>query len=138
MASLPMASQFSKSASSSSLSPTSISKHDYDVFLSFCREDEGKIFTDHLYAALVEKGLHPFKEAISASESLMAIEKSKFSLLYSPETMPIMSLFLRFSIMCMHLTCGNKCKVTEKHFPNMFLTEAEAGNLTGYVLDHEM
>ena len=77
MTSLPMASQFNKLASSSSVSPTSISKHDYDVFLSFCREDEGKFFTDHLYAALVEKGLHPFKEAISASESLMAIEKSK-------------------------------------------------------------
>ena len=62
MTSLPMASQFSKSASSSSVSPTSISKHDYDVFLSFCREDEGNFFTDHLDAALVEKGFIPLKK----------------------------------------------------------------------------
>ncbi|XP_034674462.1 disease resistance protein RPV1-like [Vitis riparia] len=83
-----MASQISKTASSSSsssMSPTSISKDEYDVFLSFSREDIGKSFADHLYAALVKKGLHPFREAIGkpeskeaiSSESLMAIEKSK-------------------------------------------------------------
>ena len=69
-----MASQFSKLASSSSIS---ISKYDYDVFLSFCQEDVCKSFADHLYSALVKKGLHPFREATSASESLKAIEKSK-------------------------------------------------------------
>ena len=82
-----MASQISKTASysSSSMSPTSISKDEYDIFLSFSREDIGKSFADHLYAALVKKGLHPFREAIGkpeskeaiSSESLMAIEKSK-------------------------------------------------------------
>ena len=70
-----MAPQSSKSASSSS--SISISKYDYDVFLSFCREDVGRSFADHLYAALVKKGLRPFREATSASESLKAIEKSK-------------------------------------------------------------
>ena len=53
------------------------SKYDYDVFLSFCREDVCKSFADHLYSALVKKGLHPFRESTSASESLKAIEKSK-------------------------------------------------------------
>ena len=72
-----MASQSSKSASSSTSSSISISKYDYDVFLSFCREDVGKSFADHLYAALVKKGLNPFREATSASESSMSIEKSK-------------------------------------------------------------
>ena len=83
---LTMDSQISTTASSSSsISPTSISKDEYDVFLSFSWEDIGKSFADHLYAALVRKGLRPFREAIGkpeskeaiASESLMAIEKSK-------------------------------------------------------------
>ena len=88
MCSLTMDSQINTTASSSSsISPTSISKDEYDVFLSFSWEDIGKSFADHLYAALVKKGLHSFsfredigksesKEAIT-SESLMAIEKSK-------------------------------------------------------------
>ena len=83
---LTMDSQINTTASSSSsISPTSISKDEYDVFLSFSWEDIGKSFADHLYAALVKKGLHPFREAIGkpeskeaiSSESLMAIEKSK-------------------------------------------------------------
>ena len=81
-----MASQFSKTTSSSPVSPTSTSKHEYDVLLSFSWEDIGESFADHLYAALVEKGFHPFRDAIGkphlskraiASESLMTIEKSK-------------------------------------------------------------
>ncbi|KAL6317044.1 hypothetical protein AAG906_026832 [Vitis piasezkii] len=82
-----MDSQISKTASSSSssISPTSISKDEYDVFLSFSWEDIGTSFADHLYAALVKKGLRSFREAIGkpeskeaiTSESLMAIEKSK-------------------------------------------------------------
>ena len=72
-----MASQSSKSASSSTSSSISISKYDYDVFLSFCWPDVGQSFADHLYAALVKKGLNPFREATSASESSMSIEKSK-------------------------------------------------------------
>ena len=72
-----MASQSSKSASSSTFSSISISKYDYDVFLSFCWTDVGQSFADHLYAALVKKGLHPFKGDIFVSESSMAIEKSK-------------------------------------------------------------
>ncbi|KAJ9675895.1 hypothetical protein PVL29_024726 [Vitis rotundifolia] len=77
-----MASQISKTASS--ISPTSISKHEYDVFMSFSWKDTGNSFADRLYAALVKKGLHPFREAIGkpddkedSAESLMAIEKSK-------------------------------------------------------------
>ncbi|RVW64060.1 TMV resistance protein N [Vitis vinifera] len=81
-----MDSQISTTASSSSsISPTSISKDEYDVFLSFSWEDIGTSFADRLYAALVRKGLRPFREAIGkpeskeaiASESLMAIQKSK-------------------------------------------------------------
>ena len=128
-----MASQSSKSASSSSIS---ISKYDYDVFLSFCREDVGRSFADHLYAALVKKGLRPFREATSASESLKAIEKSKaFIVMFSrnyddfnnllPELVKSSGIekqrenqFFRFSTVWIHLTCGNKGAVMVKHFPN--------------------
>ena len=74
-----------KASSSSSISPTSISKDEYDVFLSFSWEDIGKSFAGHLYVALVSQGLRSFTEDIGkpeskkaiTSESLMAIEKSK-------------------------------------------------------------
>ena len=81
-----MDSQISTTASSSSsISPTSISKDKYDVFLSFSWEEIGTRFADHLYAALVKNGFRSFREDIGkpeskeaiTSESLMAIKKSK-------------------------------------------------------------
>ncbi|KAM7469340.1 hypothetical protein LguiA_007523 [Lonicera macranthoides] len=55
-------------ASSSSLSPsptsssTSKSSYTYDVFLSFRGKDTRKNFSDHLYAALVNKGFRTFRD----------------------------------------------------------------------------
>jgi hypothetical protein len=34
----------------------------YDVFLSYRGEDTGKTFTDHLYTALVQAGIHTFRD----------------------------------------------------------------------------
>ncbi|KAK9062762.1 hypothetical protein SSX86_019952 [Deinandra increscens subsp. villosa] len=72
------------SASSSSSKPTG--GWTYDVFLSFRGEDTRNNFVDHLYAALVQKGIHTFKddemihrgESIS-SELMRAIEESRFA-----------------------------------------------------------
>ncbi|XP_028066981.1 TMV resistance protein N-like [Camellia sinensis] len=47
------------SASSSSLAPP---RWSYDVFLSFRGKDTRKNFTDHLYAALVQAGIHTFRD----------------------------------------------------------------------------
>ncbi|KAJ6951285.1 TMV resistance protein N [Populus alba x Populus x berolinensis] len=51
-------SEFSFSSSSSS------SRHrwNYDVFLSFRGEDTRKNFTDHLYTALIQAGIHTFRD----------------------------------------------------------------------------
>lgn len=59
----------------------------FDVFLSFRGEDTRKNFTDHLYTALVQAGIHTFRdndelprgEEISA-QILKAIQESKISL----------------------------------------------------------
>ncbi|KAJ6858006.1 TMV resistance protein N isoform X1 [Populus alba x Populus x berolinensis] len=59
----------------------------YDVFLSFRGEDTRKTFTDHLYAALVQAGIHTFRdddelprgEEIS-HHLLRAIQESKISI----------------------------------------------------------
>ncbi|XVE81453.1 hypothetical protein DITRI_Ditri15bG0065100 [Diplodiscus trichospermus] len=40
----------------------SISRCTYDVFLSFRGEDTRKSFTDHLYTALVQAGIHTFRD----------------------------------------------------------------------------
>lgn len=60
----------------------------YDVFLSFRGEDTRKTFTDHLYAALLRKGIRTFQddrklqrgESIAAGIS-KAIQQSKSSLI---------------------------------------------------------
>ncbi|XP_050286581.1 disease resistance protein RUN1-like [Quercus robur] len=78
-----MASLTSEIASSSSLP-----KWEYDVFLSFRGEDTRNNFTDHLYAALDQKGIRTFRDderlergkSIS-TELLNAIEKSKFAII---------------------------------------------------------
>jgi hypothetical protein len=59
----------------------------YDVFLSFRGEDTRKTFTDHLYTALVQAGIHTFRdddelprgEEIS-KHLLKAIQESKISI----------------------------------------------------------
>ncbi|XP_052305326.1 disease resistance protein RUN1 isoform X2 [Populus trichocarpa] len=59
----------------------------YDVFLSFRGEDTRKTFTDHLYSALVQAGIHAFRddddlprgEEIS-DHLLRAIQESKISI----------------------------------------------------------
>ncbi|KAJ4721639.1 TIR-NBS disease resistance-like protein [Melia azedarach] len=63
----------------------SFSQWKYDVFLSFSGKDTRKNFTDHLYAALNQKGINVFKDdkelergrSISL-ELYKAIEESKF------------------------------------------------------------
>ncbi|KAK1415885.1 hypothetical protein QVD17_31673 [Tagetes erecta] len=53
----------SSSSSSRHLMPTSISQSwKYDVFLSFRGEDTRKNFVGHLYAALVQQGIHTYKD----------------------------------------------------------------------------
>ncbi|RVW82217.1 TMV resistance protein N [Vitis vinifera] len=63
----------------------------HDVFLSFRGEDTGFTFTDHLYKALVGRGIRTFRdnqlrigEAI-ALELLKAIEESRFSIIVFSE-----------------------------------------------------
>ncbi|KAJ6964667.1 disease resistance protein RUN1-like [Populus alba x Populus x berolinensis] len=59
----------------------------YDVFLSFRGEDTRKTFTDHLYTALVQAGIHTFRdddELLRGEEIsghlLRAIQESKISI----------------------------------------------------------
>ncbi|XP_050253164.1 disease resistance protein RUN1-like isoform X3 [Quercus robur] len=72
----------SSSSSSSSLK--------YDVFLSFCRVDTFKNFTDHLYIALRQKGIITFRDdddeileqgKYISSQLLKAIEESKYAII---------------------------------------------------------
>ncbi|KAL4639462.1 hypothetical protein ACB092_03G220300 [Castanea dentata] len=79
-----MALMGTKSASSSSSS--TMSGWTYDVFLSFRGSDTRKFFTDHLYAALNQKGIFTFRDdeklergTFIAPELLRAIEESRFA-----------------------------------------------------------
>nr|XP_023873789.1 TMV resistance protein N-like [Quercus suber] len=79
-----MASITSEIASSSS----SLPKWEYDVFLSFRGEDTRINFTDHLYAALDQRGIRTFRDDERlergkpiSTELLNAIEKSKFAII---------------------------------------------------------
>ena len=81
------ASSFTPSSSSTPSTPQRI----HDVFLSFRGEDTGFTFTDHLYKALVGRGIRTFRdnqlrigEAI-ALELLKAIEESRFSIIVFSE-----------------------------------------------------
>ena len=58
----------------------------YDVFLSFRGTDTRTKFTDHLYAALKQKGIFTFRDdeelergTIISSELMKAIEESRFA-----------------------------------------------------------
>ncbi|KAM7516030.1 hypothetical protein LguiA_005613 [Lonicera macranthoides] len=66
---------------------SSSSGHRYQVFLSFRGKDTRKNFTDHLYTALVQAGIHTFKDEHElqrgkniANELHKAIEESKIAL----------------------------------------------------------
>ncbi|KAL6315879.1 hypothetical protein AAG906_012215 [Vitis piasezkii] len=79
-----MASANRRRASSSS---TPVRPWDYEVFLSFRGEDTRRNFTDHLYAALIRKGIVTFRddEGLSRGEEIApslvtAIEKSRCAL----------------------------------------------------------
>ena len=75
----------------SASSTPSIPQRIHDVFLSFKGNDTGFTFTDHLYKALVGRGIRTFRdnqlrigEAI-ALELLKAIEESRFSIIVFSE-----------------------------------------------------
>lgn len=64
---------------------SSSTKWSYDIFLSFRGKDTRTNFTDHLYTALVEKGIRTFRdsEALRRGEEiegalLKAIQESRF------------------------------------------------------------
>ncbi|XP_031258176.1 TMV resistance protein N-like [Pistacia vera] len=76
----------------SSFLSSSNCKWKYDVFLSFRGEDTRKNFTDHLYAALDQKGIFTFRDDEElergkeiSSELLSAIEKSMISIIILPK-----------------------------------------------------
>ncbi|KAM7470217.1 hypothetical protein LguiA_008400 [Lonicera macranthoides] len=82
--------------SSSSSSSTCISLYTYDVFLSFRGEDTRTNFTDHLYTALVDKGIRTFRDydEIERGKSLKpelekAIKESRISLIVFSENYAI-------------------------------------------------
>ena len=73
-------------ASSSSSVPKTRLGWTYDVFLSFRGEDTRNTFVDHLYNALVQKGIQTFKDNVMlgggqqiSSELLNAIQESRFA-----------------------------------------------------------
>jgi len=75
-------------AQEASSSSSSASGHRYQVFLSFRGKDTRKTFTDHLYTALVQAGIHTFKDERElqrgkniANELHKAIEESKIALI---------------------------------------------------------
>ena len=81
---------------SSSSSSTCRSSYTYDVFLSFRGEDTRTNFTDHLYTALVDKGIRMFRDydEIERGKSLKpelekAIKESRISLIVFSENYAI-------------------------------------------------
>ena len=84
-----MSSQTISSLSSQTLSSSSASKPGWnqDVFLSFRGEDTRKNFTDHLYKALIQAGIHTFRDDDElargkeiSTELLNAIQESRISI----------------------------------------------------------
>ncbi|XVF77487.1 hypothetical protein PTKIN_Ptkin14bG0048200 [Pterospermum kingtungense] len=76
-----------------SSSCSSSSPHKYDVFLSFRGEDTRKKFTDHLYHALLDKGIVTFRDDPDLKrgeeitpELLKAIQESWCSVIVFSET----------------------------------------------------
>ncbi|KAK1419258.1 hypothetical protein QVD17_28422 [Tagetes erecta] len=78
----------SSSSSSSHLIPVPSRSWNYDVFLSFRGEDTRKNFVDHLYTALVQQGIHTYKDdkTLDRGEStgpslLKAIQESRIAVI---------------------------------------------------------
>ena len=78
-----MASTSNQTPSSSSSASIPIWK--YDVFLSFRGEDTRENFTDHLFTALTERGIHTVRDdeeiergSEIAPQLLKSIEESRF------------------------------------------------------------
>ncbi|KAM7530070.1 hypothetical protein LguiB_033480 [Lonicera macranthoides] len=74
-------------------SSSSVTQCAYDVFLSFRGKDTRKNFTDHLYLALVQAGLHTFRDDDEIergehieSELQKAIEQSRISIIVFSKT----------------------------------------------------
>lgn len=87
-----MASTSTQRAHTTSSSSSSTSRRKYDVFLSFCGKDTRKNFTDHLYDALIRKGIHTFRDdekleqgTFIAPELTKAIEESKYAIIVLSE-----------------------------------------------------
>ncbi|TYJ12231.1 hypothetical protein E1A91_A11G335300v1 [Gossypium mustelinum] len=77
------------------MSCPSISRHKYDVFLSFRGEDTRKNFTDHLYDALKRNGIVTFRDEPKleagegiAPELFKAIQQSWCSVIVFSKPMP--------------------------------------------------
>ncbi|XP_015895977.3 disease resistance protein RPV1-like [Ziziphus jujuba] len=72
----------------------------YDVFLSFREEDTGKSFTDHLYHALNQEGIKPFRDedqnlaSHNYSSSVNAIEESRFAIIVLSKKYPVSTRLL--------------------------------------------
>ncbi|XP_042485512.1 TMV resistance protein N-like [Macadamia integrifolia] len=78
----------SSSSATQESDDSSSSGWDYEVFLSFRGEDTRTNFTDHLYNALLDKGIHTFRdnEALRIGEKirpalLSAIQQSKIAII---------------------------------------------------------
>ena len=89
-------------ASTSSPSSSSTPRRTYDVFLNFRGEDTRKSFTDHLYNALIRKGIFTFRDdeklekgKFISQELVKAIEESKFAIV-------IFSINYAFSTWCLN------------------------------------
>ena len=83
----PSVSMRTGGAPTSSLDSSSTAQWKYDVFLSFRGIDTRRSFTDHLYAALKQKGIHTFRDneelergKYISMELLKAIEESRFAI----------------------------------------------------------
>ena len=83
----PSVSMRTGGAPTSSLDSSSTAQWKYDVFLSFRGIDTRRSFTDHLYAALKQKGIFTFRDneelergKYISMELLKAIEESRFAI----------------------------------------------------------
>ena len=108
----------------------------FDVFLSFRGEDTRTNFTDHLYTALVEKGIHTFRddEELERGERisqnlLQAIEESGvfiiiFSENYANSKWCLNELVSGFFTTWIHQKCENSLeKKMEMHLQIMKMTQ---------------
>ncbi|XP_043691615.1 disease resistance protein RUN1-like isoform X2 [Telopea speciosissima] len=80
------------SSSTSTPTPTPATRWNFDVFLSFRGEDTRHNFTGHLYTALIQKGIHTFRDDDElrrgediASELIRAIESSRIAVIIFSE-----------------------------------------------------